>query len=69
MAQSPTIEAALTLAKERYAQAAKAGRVGVWDWNPSTGDIFIDPVLKALLGCDDAEIPNRIDAWMARVHP
>ena len=69
MAQSPTIEAALTLAKERYAQAAKAGRVGVWDWNPTTGDIFIDPVLKALLGCGDAEIPDRIDAWMARVHP
>jgi PAS domain S-box-containing protein len=61
-------EAALKRSDERYEVATAAGRVGVWDWNPTTDEIYIDPVLKRVLGFEDHEIDNRIDAWSRRLH-
>ena len=55
--------------EDRYRRAAAAGGVGVWDWNLATGEIFIDPLLKELLGYQDHEIPNRIEAWRRLIHP
>ncbi len=43
--------------------------MGVWDWNLATGDMFISPNLKALLGYEDAEIQNHIEAWGQHVLP
>lgn len=54
---------------ERYALATLAGGVGLWDWDVASGAMFIDPSLKALLGFNDSEIPNRIDDWMRLIHP
>ena len=53
----------------RYALATAAGSVGVWDWDFETNELFVDPVLKALLGFDDREISTRPDDWGSRVHP
>jgi two-component system sensor histidine kinase UhpB len=63
------MEEALGESHERYALATAAGCVGLWDWNLETGEMFVDPALKALLGYTDHEIPNRIDAWGRHVHP
>ncbi|MEG4499962.1 MULTISPECIES: PAS domain S-box protein [unclassified Microcoleus] len=52
-----------------YELAVSAGKVGVWDWNLETDEIYIAPSLKALLGYQDAEIPNRMENWVSRVHP
>ena len=41
----------------------------MWDWNLQTNEIYVDPKLKAMLGFEDAEIPNRLEDWGARVHP
>jgi PAS domain S-box-containing protein len=54
---------------EFYELAVSAGKVGVWDWNLETDEIYVDPSLKALLGYQDAEIPNRIENWVSLVHP
>jgi PAS domain S-box-containing protein len=62
-------EAALQLSQERYALAANAGKVGVWDWNLETREIYLDPSLKAILGYADEEIRNYIEDWSALVHP
>ena len=43
-------EDALRQSEERYERAANAGRVGVWKWDLSTGEMHIDPNLKSLLG-------------------
>jgi PAS domain S-box-containing protein len=56
-------------AQERYVLATEAGRVGVWDWDLKTNDIFVDPWLKNLLGYEDHEIQNTIDDWGSKVHP
>lgn len=60
-------EQALVLSRERYALATAAGRVGVWDWNLETGEYYIDPNLKALLGYTDGEIPNQFEAWVSHI--
>ncbi|MEG4836513.1 PAS domain S-box protein [Microcoleus sp. B9-D4] len=52
-----------------YEMAVSAGKVGVWDWNLETDEIYIAPSLKALLGYQDVEIPNRMENWASHVHP
>ncbi len=52
-----------------YELAVSAGKVGVWDWNLETDELYIAPSLKALLGYQDAEIPNRMENWASHVHP
>ena len=54
---------------DRYRRAAAAGGVGIWDWNIVTGEVYIDPVLKEMLGYQDHEIPNTADVWHRLVHP
>jgi PAS domain S-box-containing protein len=63
------VQAALVQSERRYALATTAGRSGVWEWNLDTDDIYVDPRLKALLGFEDHEIPDRRDGWRERVHP
>ena len=55
--------------QSRYTLATAAGAVGVWDWDFETNELFVDPVLKALLGFDEQEISTRPDDWGSRVHP
>lgn len=60
---------ALRESQARYALAVQAGQVGVWDWDTITGKIYLDPMLKEMLGYRDDEIPNHLDDWSRRVHP
>ena len=53
---------------QRYRIASVAGSVGVWEWNPRTGEFLLDPQLKRLLGYEDREIANRVEAWMPHIH-
>jgi len=57
------VERALFESQNRYRVATYAGRVGVWDWNFQTGEMFVDPHVKILLGYQEHEIENHIDAW------
>jgi PAS domain S-box-containing protein len=63
------MEEALIESQLRHSLATAAGGVGVWDWNLETGEIYIDPMLKDILGFENHEIENRIDDWRRRVHP
>jgi PAS domain S-box-containing protein len=60
---------ALRVSQERYELAISAGNVGVWDWNILTGEIYIDPTIKAALGFTDMDIPNTLKGWRSLVHP
>ncbi len=59
---------ALRESQTRYTMATAAGSSGVWDWNLKTGDLYLDPALKALLGYQDHEIGNTMTEWAAHVH-
>jgi PAS domain S-box-containing protein len=54
---------------ERNKLATSAAKVGVWDWNIKTGDFYLDPNIKAILGYTDYEIPNDLEIWVKYVHP
>ena len=56
-------------ADDRYRRAAAAGGVGIWDWNLGTNEVYVDAVLKQLLGYEDWEIGSHIDDWSRLVHP
>ena len=61
---------ALDQAHGRYAMAARAARVGVWELWKDSGAYYVDPEFLALLGYDaDAGMPPGLDAWLAHVHP
>ena len=62
-------EDALRDSEERYALAVKGGKVGVWDWNLRTNEIFVTPNLKEMIGYDDHEITNQIEDLAGHVHP
>jgi PAS domain S-box-containing protein len=62
-------EESLRVGHTRYGLATNAGAVGVWDWNLTTDDVYVDPGLKNILGFADHEIANHLDDWRQRVHP
>ena len=57
------------VADDRFRRAAAAGGVGIWDWNLATNEVYVDPVLKRIIGYQDGEIGNHIDDWSRVVHP
>lgn len=63
------MEEALRENEARYRMTTRAGKIGVWDWNLETGAIYVDPVLKQILGYSDHEIGNRLKDWMKLIHP
>ncbi|HEV2880111.1 MAG TPA: PAS domain S-box protein [Pyrinomonadaceae bacterium] len=62
-------EESLRESESRYQRAAESGRVGIWDLDLVTGDLYLSPNLKALLGYEDDELENNLDAWCELVHP
>ena len=56
-------------ADDRYRRAAAAGGVGIWDWNLVTNEVYVDPVLRQILGYEEGEIGNHMDDWRGLVHP
>jgi PAS domain S-box-containing protein len=62
-------EEAFKKGEERYSLATAAAKVGVWDWNIETGEFYLDPNIKAILGYTDDEIPNDLGVWVKYVHP
>ncbi|MBD3286641.1 PAS domain-containing protein, partial [candidate division WOR-3 bacterium] len=58
----------LAESEERYVMTTSAGKIGVWDWNLETDEIYIDPCLKAILGYLDHEIRNHMDDWSRHVY-
>ena len=63
------MEETLRVSVERNRLATSAAKVGVWDWNIKTGDFYLDPNIKAILGYSDDEIPNDVEIWVKYVHP
>jgi PAS domain S-box-containing protein len=53
----------------RYERAARAGKVGVWEYDVRTNMLYISPLLRELLGYTEEELPNDMTAWCHLVHP
>ncbi|HEX8144609.1 MAG TPA: PAS domain S-box protein [Pyrinomonadaceae bacterium] len=62
-------EEALRESESRYQRAAESGRVGIWDLNLESNELYLAPNLKAMLGYRDEELRNHLDDWCNLVHP
>jgi len=62
-------EEALRRSEERYALAARGANDGLWDWDMAEDKVFFSPRWKEMLGFGCAEIGDRLEEWLSRVHP
>ncbi len=61
--------ASLAESRARYERAVNGANDGIWEWNPATGDEYLSPRWKQLLGYEDHELPNRQETFFDRIHP
>ena len=62
-------QAQLADAESRWHFALESARQGVWDHVVRTGEVFVSPVWKALLGYREDEFDTRQTPWLSLVHP
>jgi len=55
--------------EERWRFALEGSGQGVWDWNIQTNEVFFSRSCKEMLGFEDHEMDNYLDAWHRRIHP
>ncbi|MGR0480251.1 MAG: diguanylate cyclase [Candidatus Electronema sp. V4] len=63
------MEAELLKEKERLELVLEGTGLGLWDWNPQTGQVVFDSRWAEILGCEPHEIAPNMESWQARVHP
>ncbi|NER52678.1 MAG: PAS domain S-box protein, partial [Symploca sp. SIO1A3] len=59
----------LKLEKERFELAGQASNNGFWDWNLESGELYLSPRWKEMLGYTDEELPNELATWENLVFP
>jgi PAS domain S-box-containing protein len=63
------VEAMLRGSEERFRFVLEATSDGIWDWNPATGEILVNPRYFTMLGYAVGAIKSHHDAWSALIHP
>ncbi len=53
----------LRLSEERFRLAITGANEGIWDWNLATNEVFLSPKWKEMLGYEDHELKNEVNAW------
>ena len=52
-----------------FASAARAGSVGIWQWDLVTGEVVWDPQMRELFGTSDVKNVDQLAIWHRSVHP
>ncbi|NQZ87600.1 MAG: EAL domain-containing protein [Colwellia sp.] len=60
--------AQLLKSEERLALAMCGASDGLWDWNIETDEVYYSPRWKSMLGYDEHELENNLNAWTSLVH-
>lgn len=64
------LEEQIEISRTRLKQATNSANIGLWEWNPQTGDVTIDEIWASLVGYSLKELePIDIDTWNKLVHP
>ncbi len=67
--QSEAFESAVRFNEERFHLAVVGSNDGLWEWDLRSGEMYISPRIKDLLGYADSEVENTPDAFLELVHP
>jgi PAS domain S-box-containing protein len=67
-AQLDLKEKVLLESQERYQLAVQGSNDGIWDWNIATGDLYLSPRWKKILGYEDSELANSTETWVRLIH-
>ncbi|OGK08074.1 MAG: hypothetical protein A2W80_10890 [Candidatus Riflebacteria bacterium GWC2_50_8] len=66
-------EKALKEAKERLDLALKGAWMGLWDWQPESGELVTSPIWAEMLGYSAEELdslyPKNFERWQKLLHP
>ncbi|MGJ4887614.1 sensor histidine kinase [Bradyrhizobium sp. HKCCYLRH3099] len=62
-------EEELRKSEERLRSAVEVGRLGLWDWNVRTGEVYWSDEHFRMEGYGVGEVPPSYEAWTARLHP
>jgi PAS domain S-box-containing protein len=62
------IEEALRQSEERLRVAATAGDIGMWNWNPQSGEVVVSANWRCVFGVAEDENVT-FDTWLNAVHP
>ena len=64
------LEKSMEQSRERLKITTNSANIGLWEWSPQTGDIYIDEIWAGLVGYTLEELqPISIDTWNKLVHP
>ncbi len=55
--------------KQRLQLAINGTNDGLWDWNLESGDLYLSPRYKAILGYGDWDMANELSAVRQKIHP
>lgn len=56
--------------EERLQLTTNSANIGLWEWNPQTGEVIIDEVWARLVGYERGELePVTIETWNHLLHP
>ena len=62
-------ERSLRESEARYVRAVDGANDGIWEWFPATGEDYLSPRWKQLLGYEDHELANVQESFFDQVHP
>ncbi|MCB1278030.1 PAS domain S-box protein [Prosthecobacter sp.] len=63
-------EKELEISEERYSRAMRATTDGLWDWNIVTGQTYLSPRWKEILGFAEEELSGGTqESFLSRLHP
>ncbi len=60
---------ALEQSERRWKHALEGAREVVWDWDVASGDVYFSPRFRQMMGYGAQDMPHRIEAWEALLHP
>lgn len=63
------IEIELRTTSERLQLALEGAQIGTWDWDITTGEVFVDTHWANIIGFELGEVDPNYEPWLARLHP
>ncbi len=55
--------------EQRHAFALTGARMGVWDWDIASDNLYVSPSIEAMLGLDAGTLEGNELAWREHMHP